>query len=259
MKAAKTRRLNEYNGDSRIVMTSPCSSPSPQGVPRVAPLHRQTAPVHIDVGGTMYTSSLETLTKYPNSKISKLFSGQIPIVLDGLKQHYFIDRDGPLFRNVLNFLRTSKLNLPLNFNEMDALYEEVRYYELHEMLDAMDALRSSNQRQKMTVKGENTDHECVIIQTTPDCGERINISGDKNLIHEVFPEVGSVICNSAGSNYGWTQESNYVIRFPLNGYCKLNMVQVLQRFLQTGFNVVASSGGGLEGSQFSEYVLSRKP
>ncbi|XP_071958135.1 BTB/POZ domain-containing protein kctd15-like [Antedon mediterranea] len=240
-------------------MSSPCSSPSPQGVPRVAPLHRQTAPVHIDVGGTMYTSSLETLTKYPNSKIGKLFTGHIPIVLDGLKQHYFIDRDGLLFRNVLNFLRTCKLNLPSDFKEMDALYEEVRYYELTEMLLAMDNLRLGiNQKEKITAKIERTEHECVIIQTTPDCGERINISGDTNMIHEVFPEVGSVMCNSAGSNYGWTQENNYVRRFPLNGYCKLNMVQVLQRFLQTGFNVVASSGGGLEGSQFSEYVLSRK-
>jgi hypothetical protein len=33
------------------------------GIPSVAPASRYTAPVHIDVGGTIYTSSLETLTK----------------------------------------------------------------------------------------------------------------------------------------------------------------------------------------------------
>lgn len=36
-------------------------------------------------------------------------------MLDGLKQHYFIDRDGHMFRYVLNFLRTSKLLIPDDF------------------------------------------------------------------------------------------------------------------------------------------------
>jgi hypothetical protein len=37
---------------------------TPKGIPSVAAASRWTAPVHIDVGGTIYTSSLETLTKY---------------------------------------------------------------------------------------------------------------------------------------------------------------------------------------------------
>uniref|UniRef100_A0A3B4YA12 Potassium channel tetramerisation-type BTB domain-containing protein n=1 Tax=Seriola lalandi dorsalis TaxID=1841481 RepID=A0A3B4YA12_SERLL len=69
------------------------------------------APVHIDVGGHMYTSSLATLTKYPD----RLFNGTEPIVLDSLKQHYFIDRDGDIFRYILSFLRTCKLLLPEDF------------------------------------------------------------------------------------------------------------------------------------------------
>lgn len=39
------------------------TKPSPSGIPCVAAASRYTAPVHIDVGGTIYTSSLETLTK----------------------------------------------------------------------------------------------------------------------------------------------------------------------------------------------------
>lgn len=38
------------------------------GIPCVAAASRYTAPVHIDVGGTIYTSSLETLTKYERTK-----------------------------------------------------------------------------------------------------------------------------------------------------------------------------------------------
>lgn len=48
-------------------------------------------------------------------RISRLFNGTEPIVLDSLKQHYFIDRDGEIFRYILSFLRTSKLLLPDDF------------------------------------------------------------------------------------------------------------------------------------------------
>lgn len=50
-----------------------------------------------------------------NGRIGRLFDGTEPIVLDSLKQHYFIDRDGPMFRYILNFLRTSKLLIPDDF------------------------------------------------------------------------------------------------------------------------------------------------
>lgn len=48
-------------------------------------------------------------------RIGRLFVGTEPIVLDSLKQHYFIDRDGHMFRYILNFLRTSKLLIPDDF------------------------------------------------------------------------------------------------------------------------------------------------
>lgn len=48
-------------------------------------------------------------------RIGRLFSGSEPIVLDSLKQHYFIDRDGDIFRFILSYLRTCKLLLPEDF------------------------------------------------------------------------------------------------------------------------------------------------
>lgn len=50
-----------------------------------------------------------------SGRIGRLFVGAEPIVLDSLKQHYFIDRDGHMFRYILNFLRTSKLLIPDDF------------------------------------------------------------------------------------------------------------------------------------------------
>ncbi|KAJ6662150.1 hypothetical protein lerEdw1_012615 [Lerista edwardsae] len=147
-----------FSQDSRPNMSRPLITRSPasplnnQGIPTPAQLTKSNAPVHIDVGGHMYTSSLATLTKYPDSRtqlstlqisfdfcavkpllllqkivsveqahtlqlrrIGRLFDGTEPIVLDSLKQHYFIDRDGQMFRYILNFLRTSKLLIPDDF------------------------------------------------------------------------------------------------------------------------------------------------
>ena len=72
-----------------------------------------------------------SVCRYPESRLGKMFNGSVPIILDSLKQHYFIDRDGKMFRHILNFLRTSKLLLPRQFNEFDLLYEEVCHVGCH--------------------------------------------------------------------------------------------------------------------------------
>lgn len=50
------------------VSRSPASPMTAQGIPSPAQLTKSNAPVHIDVGGHMYTSSLATLTKFPESR-----------------------------------------------------------------------------------------------------------------------------------------------------------------------------------------------
>ncbi|KAM6973190.1 BTB/POZ domain-containing protein kctd15-like isoform 2-T2 [Aplochiton taeniatus] len=229
---------------------SPVSPLASQGIPSAAQLTKANAPVHIDVGGHMYTSSLATLTKYPESRIGRLFNGTEPIVLDSLKQHYFIDRDGDIFRYILSFLRTCKLLLPEDFKEFPQLYEEARFYQLTPMIRELERWQAEREASK------SAPCECLVVRVAPDLGERIALSGEKVLIEEIFPETGDVMCNSV--NAGWNQDPTHVIRFPLNGYCRLNSVQVLERLIQKGFSVKASCGGGVDSSQFSEYVLCRE-
>lgn len=77
-------------------------------------------------------------------------------------------------------------------------------------------------------------------------------------LFQVFPETNQALMD-ARSSVAWNQhDTRHVIRFPLNGYCKLNSVQAITRLLNAGFNVVASNGGGVEGQQFSEYLFVRK-
>ncbi|KAL7879192.1 hypothetical protein AOLI_G00101660 [Acnodon oligacanthus] len=263
------RRRREGRSMSRLSLSrSPVSPLAAQGIPLPAQLTKANAPVHIDVGGHMYTSSLATLTKYPDSRnkveteretgreahslrISRLFNGTEPIVLDSLKQHYFIDRDGEIFRYILSFLRTCKLLLPDDFKDFHLLYEEARYYQLTPMVKELERWKQEREQRRLA-----QPCDCLVVRVTPDLGERIALSGEKVLIEEIFPETGDVMCNSV--NAGWNQDPTHVIRFPLNGYCRLNSVQVLERLFQKGFSVAASCGGGVDSSQFSEYVLCRE-
>ncbi len=75
-----------------------------------------------------------------------MFNGSIPIVLDTLKQHYFIDRDGKSFRYVLNFMRTGKLVLPERFDDHEALLEEAKYYELDGMVQQLEEILNVRQK-----------------------------------------------------------------------------------------------------------------
>ncbi|RUS91830.1 hypothetical protein EGW08_000401, partial [Elysia chlorotica] len=246
------------------------------GVPCPATPTRYTAPVHIDVGGSIYTSSLETLTRFPESKLARMFNGSIPIVLDTLKQHYFIDRDGKLFRYILNYLRTQRLVVPTEFDEFEQLYEEARYYELGGLLKELQNVKKAKDISTVVkeIKTEPTTAassaslssavvpgqdfvDCIAVSTSPDLGERICLSAERPLIEEVFPELTAALMDTRNSGWSNLENHNYVIRFPLNGFCKLNSIQVLQRLLNHAFVIAASTGGGVEGQQFSEYLFTR--
>lgn len=60
--------LSSNMSSQQLVSVSPMSPLGSVGIPKPAQLTQTNAPVHIDVGGHMYTSSLATLTKYPESR-----------------------------------------------------------------------------------------------------------------------------------------------------------------------------------------------
>ena len=83
----------------------------------------------LNVGGYLYITQKQTLTKYPDTFLEGIVNGKIlcPFDADG---HYFIDRDGLLFRHVLNFLRNGELLLPEGFRENQLLAQEAEFFQL---------------------------------------------------------------------------------------------------------------------------------
>lgn len=105
------------------------------------------------------------------------------------------------------------------FQDFYLLYEEARYYQLTPMIKELERWKQEREQRRLA-----QPCDCLVVRVTPDLGERIALSGEKVLIEEIFPETGDVMCNSV--NAGWNQDPTHVIRFPLNGYCRLNSVQV---------------------------------
>ena len=92
--------------------------------------------VKLNVGGQHFTTSVQTLTKDPNSMLAAMFSGKFDMKPseDG---SFFIDRDGTHFRFILNFLRTGKLTLPEGATFIKELEEEAEFYQIQGLIDAL--------------------------------------------------------------------------------------------------------------------------
>ncbi len=92
--------------------------------------------ISVNVGGSIYMTTLSTLCVYPDSMLGAMFSDTMPTTCDA-NGCYFIDRDGPMFRIVLNFLRCNKLILPPGFNQYEQLEAEADFYQILPLLAAV--------------------------------------------------------------------------------------------------------------------------
>ncbi|XP_029368644.1 BTB/POZ domain-containing protein KCTD16-like [Echeneis naucrates] len=92
--------------------------------------------IELNVGGQVYYTRHATLTSFPNSLLGKLFSnkkGSSNDLSRDLRGRYFIDRDGFLFRYVLDYLRDKQVVLPDHFPERGRLKREAEYFQLPEL------------------------------------------------------------------------------------------------------------------------------
>ncbi|XP_030854857.1 BTB/POZ domain-containing protein KCTD3 [Strongylocentrotus purpuratus] len=81
--------------------------------------------IKLNVGGTRFSTSRQTLTWIPDSFFSSLLSGRISSVKDETGA-IFIDRDPSFFVPILNYLRTKELNI--KGIDIETLKHEAEFY-----------------------------------------------------------------------------------------------------------------------------------
>ena len=101
--------------------------------------------IRLNVGGIIFTTSLDTLLSDENSMLALMFSGKYNVEKDE-EGRYFIDRDGTHFRYILNFLRSGGTHIPYsNLQLVEELYEEVKFYQIEELLAKLEKERNPSQ------------------------------------------------------------------------------------------------------------------
>ncbi|XP_028847318.1 BTB/POZ domain-containing protein KCTD12.1 [Denticeps clupeoides] len=90
--------------------------------------------VELNVGGQVYVTRHTTLIAVPDSLLWTMFSKKSPAELArDSKGRYFLDRDGFLFRYILDYLRDLNLVLPEYFPEKNRLQREADFFQLRDL------------------------------------------------------------------------------------------------------------------------------
>lgn len=91
--------------------------------------------VELNVGGQVYITRYSTLISVPDSLLGEMFSRKTTKGLArDTKGRFFLDRDGFLFRYILDYMRDQQLVLPDHFPERGRLQREAEFFILPELV-----------------------------------------------------------------------------------------------------------------------------
>lgn len=91
--------------------------------------------VQLNVGGQVYTTTLVTLCKFPNSKLAEMFSVPLKLVKDA-EGRCFIDRDGTHFKAILEYLRSEEVPT----KNLLEVHKEAVYYDIKPLVKLLEEL-----------------------------------------------------------------------------------------------------------------------
>mmetsp|Transcript_10065 Transcript_10065/g.26746 ORF Transcript_10065/g.26746 Transcript_10065/m.26746 type:complete len:348 (-) Transcript_10065:64-1107(-) len=171
--------------------------------------------VHLNVGGWRYTTTLQTLTKEPNSRLCGMFSGSESAhqLADG---SFFINRDGSTFTHILNFLRDGSLPIGLSRESRLELMRESRYYglaRLHESIGGQQAPHDPGVApQSDAQRGHAAHRRCRDVYTTSD---------ERRRSHDEAESMGFlprrlIVHHFARLRYGHEYNGDWIVSSPRN-------------------------------------------
>nr|CAG4643955.1 EOG090X0689 [Lepidurus arcticus] len=98
--------------------------------------------IYLNVGGTRFGTSRQTLTWIPDTFFTAMLSGRISTLHDDTGA-IFIDRDPSLFSHILNYLRTKEINV-LEYEAARALRHEADFYGITPLVRRLSLVEDIN-------------------------------------------------------------------------------------------------------------------
>nr|XP_057945296.1 BTB/POZ domain-containing protein KCTD3 [Doryrhamphus excisus] len=140
--------------------------------------------IQLNVGGTRFSTSRQTLTWIPDSFFSSLLSGRISTLRDETGA-IFIDRDPTAFAPILNFLRTKELDL--RGVNISVLRHEAEFYGITPLVRRLLLCEELDRSSCGSVLFHGYLQPPVIpgpkSSTTPSCDEHPGPSGAEGFTH----------------------------------------------------------------------------
>lgn len=202
--------------------------------------------VELNVGGVHYSCTRKTLTSDKNSRLGEWFdasnSDSSSSLAKDAKGRFFLDRDGVLFRYILDYLRDNAIHLPDGFREKQRLLKEAEYLKLHGLTKYIQSLSETHPAGCITVgyRGSFQFGKDGLADVKFRKLSRILVCGRVALCREVFADT---LNESRDPDHGGPDR--YTSRFFLK-HCFIE--QAFDMLSEKGFRLAGSCGSGTAGS-----------
>lgn len=196
--------------------------------------------IEMNVGGVHYTSTRKTLTSDKDSRLGQLFDNKNPSSqLKDAKGRIVLDRDGVLFRYVLDYLRDDVVQLPDGFREKQRLLKEAEYFKLNGLIKCIQALTETHAG-CITIgyRGSFQFGKDGLADVKFRKLSRILICGRVNLCRDVF---GDTLNESRDPDHPASGPDRYTSRFFLK-HCFIE--QAFDMLYEQGFRLAGCCGSG---------------
>ncbi|XP_077286004.1 BTB/POZ domain-containing adapter for CUL3-mediated RhoA degradation protein 3 isoform X3 [Arctopsyche grandis] len=149
--------------------------------------------VKLNVGGSLYYTTIGTLTKNDNM-LRAMFSGRMEVLTDSEGTGWIlIDRCGKHFGTILNFLRDGTVPLPDSCKEVAELLAEAKYYLIDELVESC--------QQALAKKERDAEPICRVPLITSQKEEQL-------LIMSTTKPVVKLLINRHNNKYSYTSTSD---------------------------------------------------
>ncbi|XP_006811229.1 BTB/POZ domain-containing adapter for CUL3-mediated RhoA degradation protein 3-like [Saccoglossus kowalevskii] len=147
--------------------------------------------VKLNVGGALYYTTLDTLTKQDNM-LRAMFSGRMEVLTDS-EGWILIDRAGKHFGSILNYLRDGSVPLPESKREISELLQEAKYYLAQGLVEQCEL--------NLLKKKQEVDPICRVPVIT-------SLREEDNLITSSNKPIVKLLYNRQNNKYSYTSNSD---------------------------------------------------